>query len=170
MDIKAAGQLDLSAFKALQKAHKGAMYYISIMLIGIAVGEFLFELMFLGVAESFRIGWPLLVVAVVLALLIFAAPRLSYRQLGRLKDAVSEYEFGDEGFKVVSRQDGMETSGQYSYDMIEKVVELPEYIFIYQTKNAAFPIEKATIEGGTAEDIRAIFAPRLGKKYIVRKG
>ena len=89
MDIKAAGRLDLSAFKALQKAHKGAMYYISIMLIGIAVGEFLFELMFLGVAESFRIGWPLLVVAVVLALLIFAAPRLSYRQLGRLKDAVN---------------------------------------------------------------------------------
>ena len=169
MNIKATGKLDVRTLKTLQKAHKGAMYYIAIAVMCASIVTFIISLLALGVKESFKTGWELLACAGLLALLVFAAPRLSYNQLGRFKDAESEYRFGDESFIALTSKDGINQQAEYSYDMIDKVIETKEFIFIYQTKNTAFYVDKATVEGGTAEDIRAIFQPRLGKKYIIRK-
>ena len=169
MNIRAKGKLDFRTHKALQKAHMGIIYYIGIAMIGLSIAEFCFELLSRGAAEGFKTAWLFLAAAAYWALLVFGIPRLTYKKLGRLKDSVSEYAFGDAGLTAYMSKDGIKQQAEISYDIIEKVIETREFFFIYQTKNTAFYVDKKTLEGGTAEDIRAKFAPRLGKKYIVRK-
>ncbi|MBR5947354.1 MAG: YcxB family protein [Clostridia bacterium] len=169
MNIKASGRLDIRALKSLQRAHGGIMRLLSIIVGGFALLSFILMLLFLGLKAGFKIGWMLLLAGSVLMLLVFAAPRMTYKQLGKLKDVLNEYSFTDGEFTVATRMDGMDSVATFSYDLIEKAMETPEFFFIYQTKHTAFPVDKATIDGGTADELKEKLMKTLGNKYTVRR-
>lgn len=169
MNIKASGKLDFRAFKSLQRAHEGIMHYIGSFVGAFALLSFVLELLLFGLKEGLKTGWPLLVVVAILALLTFYLPKISYKQLGKLKDVLNEYSFTDGEFTVATRLDGMDSVAKYSYDLIEKAIETPEFFFVYQTKRTAFPVDKATIEGGKADELKEKLMKTLGKKYTVRR-
>lgn len=96
-------------------------------------------------------------------------PKIRYKALAKLKNAENEYVFCDDVFRVFTKTEVYDGKAEVEYSLFVKVYETSKYIFMYQTNNQVFPIDKSTIEGGTVEDIRAKLMPYLGKKYIICK-
>ncbi len=86
-----------------------------------------------------------------------------------MKGVENEYVFTDE--KIFVTSNGAEYSGQaeIEYTLLVKAYETSEYFFLYQTKNQVFIVNKATIQNGTAGDIRNKLSSFLNKKYIICK-
>ena len=87
----------------------------------------------------------------------------------KMKDAVNEYIFLDDMIKVFTKSDEYNGEAKIEYSLFAKVYETSKYLFMYQTNNQAFVIDKSTIEGGTTEDIRMKLYSFLGDKYIICK-
>ena len=52
--------------------------------------------------------------------------------------------------------------------MIPKAIETLDYLFIFQTRNQTFIVDKSTIVNGTIDDIRAKLIQYPHTKYIVK--
>lgn len=101
--------------------------------------------------------------------LYFVFPRMQYRALDKMKGIENEYTFCNEGIKVTSKHELYNGDAELKYSMIPKVMETSAYLFIYQSKNQVFIVDKSTITGGSIEDIRQKLIPHLKKKYIICK-
>jgi len=116
-------------------------------------------------------GWYyLLVIGLVLLLeyyLYFVFPVLQYNALGKLKETVNDYTFNDDTMKVSSQNPVYAGESELQYDMFWKAYETSKNFFLYQTKNQVFVVDKSTITGGTAEDIRSKLSEALKEKYII---
>ena len=77
------------------------------------------------------------------------------------------YVFGEDGIKANARGAGIETGGEMAYTTFMRVIESSRYFFIFQSKNQAFLVDKSTIEGGTAEQIRSRLSAVEGIKYTL---
>lgn len=95
----------------------------------------------------------------------------------RFKEWIPEYsfEFGDESVKmsavVINKANERADSGDMTldYSQLKKAFECSEYIFITTPHGQTFGLNKASIENGTAEDIRNKLQAALGKKYKITK-
>ncbi|MBR3299177.1 MAG: YcxB family protein [Clostridia bacterium] len=170
MNIKASGKTDQKTVKAMFHAGMGKLSLIGFLLSGLMIGFFIYESV-RGGSGPYSAFW-LVIALPLLALTVFVhffIPKLAYDRLGNYRDCRYDYEFRDELFTIRSSLEGEDAVGSRSYDSVARVIETSEYFFIYQTANNALAVDKSTIEGGTAEDIRAKLAPGLGKSYVLRK-
>lgn len=93
----------------------------------------------------------------------------------RFKEWIPEYsfEFGNERVKMsaelVNKANERTDSGDMAldYSLLKKAFECSEYIFITTPYGQTFGFSKASIENGTAEDIRNKLQTVLGKKYRI---
>ena len=99
----------------------------------------------------------------------FLLPKMQYRLLAKLRETENEFIFGEESFRVISRSAAYQGEAEMRYELIVKVIENSRYFFIYQTNNQVYAVDKETITGGSAEDIRKRMEPGLGKKYMICK-
>lgn len=99
----------------------------------------------------------------------FLLPKMQYRLLAKLKGTENEFIFGEESFRVLSHTEAYQGEAEIRYELIAKVIENSRYFFIYQTNNQVYAVDKETITGGSAEDIRKCMEPGLGKKYMICK-
>ena len=99
----------------------------------------------------------------------FLLPRIQYKALAKLKDAENEYVFCDNVLKTYTKSKEYNGEAEIEYSLFVKVYETSKYLFLYQTNNQVLIVDKNTIEGGTAEDIRNKLSTSVKEKYIVCK-
>lgn len=97
----------------------------------------------------------------------FILPRITYKSQNKLADIGGTIVFTDTEIKVESVSANYSGTSVIDYSVIVKVIETGKYLFIFQNRATAYVVEKSSIEGGTANDLREKFMPMLGKKYIL---
>ncbi|MBQ3005583.1 MAG: YcxB family protein [Clostridia bacterium] len=94
-------------------------------------------------------------------------PKIQYNSMLKMKNFRDEYFFSDEAFiDTVSNEEYNERT-EIRYSMLFKVYETSQYFFIFRNKIEAYVVDKSTIEGGTAEDIRNKLSEVLKDKYYI---
>ncbi len=100
----------------------------------------------------------------------FFTGKIRYRRLGSMQGIVNSYVFHQDAMEVTSNGTGYNADGEIQYCLIKKVKETSAYFFIFMNNNQAFIVDKSTITGGTADQIREYLATWVDeKKYIVCK-
>lgn len=89
--------------------------------------------------------------------------------MAKMKDAVNEYVFQDNVMQVATKSESYNGEAEIQYAVIVKVMETSAYFFLFQTNSQVLLVEKSSVTGGTAEDIRNKFMPLIGDKYIICK-
>lgn len=94
--------------------------------------------------------------ALALAVSIFAlyTAKKAYSRAGKMKDVKNEYVFSDNGIQETSIGNGFESKTAFAYTDIIKVVETKNFFFLYISKQQAYIIDKQTLIGGTAEELK----------------
>lgn len=174
MEIYAKCKFDYESIKALSHA---SMYrrvrpktaLVTMLILGcILLGVEMYYGIFWGV-EYVSFSNLLVVIAVVgvAFFMYWGIPKLHYKQLDKMKNTENEYIFCDEVIKVSSKGEVYNGGGELKYSTIPKVIETSKYLFVFQSKNQAYLIEKATITNGTVDDIREKLKQYVKKKYVV---
>ena len=86
-----------------------------------------------------------------------------------MKDIENNYLFNDNVLKVSSKSEEYSGEAEIEYSLFTKVYETSAYFFLFQTNNQAFIIDKSTIEGGSADDIRNKLTSFVKDKYFICK-
>ncbi len=176
MEIRAKCRFDFNSIRALthlslfKKANPKkritfwsvafAILFIIIIFEIIAFGADTILLVLLGV----EIVWLIL-----MYFWYFIIPKMQYKSLAKMKDAENEYIFCDNVLKVFTKSQEYNGEAEIEYSLFVKVYETTQYLFLYQTNNQVFIVDKSTVEGGTAEDIRNKLSTYVKNKYIICK-
>ena len=173
MQIRASCKIDYDSIKALthlslfrksdpkKRMLTGAIIYL--FLAGVLIRDMV-------IFSDLRDINLLLVVIAVLALecfLYFLYPRIQYNAAANLKNVENVYLFCDDVLKISSKGNLYNGESEIGYSFFVKAFETSRYFFLFQTKRQVFVIDKNTIEGGTAADIRNQLASRIKGKYII---
>lgn len=178
MEIHASGKLDFRTIKALWRASGGGHRALRIILLAVyalltawcGYNAYRYDYVYYQKPTRFTLLFVFcLVMLVLLIVSTLRIPNRSYKLLGKRRDAVNEFVFRDDHFEVTSHADGYEASGSIAYTQLEKAIESPEFFFLYETKRTCYPVDKATIENGMAEELAEKLKTVLGKNYKVRK-
>ena len=174
MEIKAKGKLDLDAIKALTHLSmfrkgdpKKRMTLLSVLYIILAL-----DLVILGAINGFDKFTVILVAFAVVVVAIesymyFAVPKIKYKAMAKLKDAENEYLFMDSSVKITTSVAEYSGEGEMEYTLFVRAYETSRYLFLYQTKNQAFIIDKSSVENSDFEQIRKSLLSAIGEKYVV---
>lgn len=172
MEIKATGKLTLDAIGTLLHAtmFRGKSPKREIVKISAVIALFLaFSLVWLLLFENAEFFAYMLAVAVMIIFLLvygwFILPRIRYKALGKMKEFVNEYTFGEESFAVSGNNGEYSENTETRYSAISKVIETEKYIFIFQTPSSALVLEKSTVVGDISQ-IRYRLRSVQNMKYI----
>lgn len=99
----------------------------------------------------------------------FIIPKIQYKSLAKMKNVENEYVFCDNVLKVFTKSQEYNGEAEIEYSLFIKVYETSRYLFLYQTNNQVFIIDKSSVEGGTVEEIRNQLSAFVKDKYIVCK-
>ena len=176
MEIKAKCKFDFDSIRALthltmfKKANPKkrlifwsvafAILVVVIILEIIAFGMDLILLVLLGV----EILW-----LVLMCFWYFIIPKTQYKSLAKMKETENEYIFCDNVLKTFTKSNEYNGEAEIEYSLFVKVYETSQYLFLYQTNNQVFIVDKSTIENGTVEEIRSKLSAFVKDKYIICK-
>ena len=173
MEIHASGKFDYRTMKALQKVTTGTQTTVmtavlsacTVFTAGLAVVRIMN-----GSDARYSIMGPVLVLGMLIVWIATAAylPKKAYNQLGKRAEMITEYVFRDDDFAVDQTEPGFNGSSTVSYNQLTRVVETPEFFFLYITKTTAHPVDKATFKGGAAEQLAARLRT-ANVQYVVKK-
>ena len=99
--------------------------------------------------------------------LYFLLPKIRYKALAKMKETENEYVFCDDVLRAYTKSQEYNGEAVIEYSLFVKVYETSKYFFLYQTNNQVFIVDKNTIEGGTAEQIRSRLSAVEGIKYTL---
>ena len=174
MPIKASCKYDLNAVRALihlsmfKKANPKKRLMLWIILFAISCILIIAEAIVLGYARVLMCVLCINIFAVaLLCFWFFAAPKIRYKALAKMQDVENLYIFYDDCLKVFSGSKEYTGEAEIAYSLFVKVYETSEYIFLYQTKNQVFVVDKSTVADGTVEDIRSRLSDFAREKYII---
>lgn len=176
MEINAKCKFDFDSIRALthltmfKKANpkKRLMFwsvdftilFVVIILEIIAFGMDLILLVLLGV----NILWLLL-----MYFWYFIIPKIQYKALAKMKESENQYVFHDDVLRAFTKSQEYNGEAVIEYSLFVKVYETSKHFFMYQTNNQVFIVDKSTIVGGTAEEIRNKLSAFVKDKYILCK-
>ena len=176
MEIKAKCKYDLDSVKALthltmyKKAdpkRRLIFWSVAFLILFIII---VFEIFAFGMDTMLFV---LLGVEILGFLLIyfwyFIIPKIQYKSLAKMKDAENEYVFCDNVLKAITKSQEYNGEAKIEYTLFIKIYETSKYLFLYQTNNQVFIVDKSTIKGGTSEDIRNKLSAYVKDKYIICK-
>ena len=174
MEIRAKCKFDFESIRALthlslfKKANPKKRLLTWSIISGILAVIIILEMIIFSDAMLIE----LLCVAVILFLLgylYFLLPKIRYKALAKMKAAENEYIFCDNVLKTFTKSQEYNGEAEVEYSLFVKVYETSRHLFLYQTNNQVFIIDKNTIEGGTAEDIRNKLSSFVKDKYVICK-
>ena len=174
MEITAKGVFDYDSIRALtyvsiykKKNPRKYFIWMNIWCIGLAL-LILTEMILFG---PDRQSIMLIIVDAVLVLLNFYLyfwfAKIQYNALHLMKNTVNTYHFHENRIKVFSAGAQYSGEAELQYSMIPKVMETQKYLFIFQSKNQAYVVDKTTIVNGSMEDIRTKLHQSSKAKYIL---
>lgn len=175
MEIKAKCKFDFESIKALthlslfKKADPQKSFLTWSIISTILAVIIVLEMIIFSDAMLIE----LLCLAIVLFLfecyLYFLLPKIRYKAMAKMKGAENEYVFCDTVLKIFTKSNEYNGKAEIEYSLFVKAYETSRYLFLYQTRNQVFVVDKFTVEGGTSEDIRNKLATHVKDKYIICK-
>ena len=175
MEIRAKCKFDFESIRALihlslfKKANPKKRFLTWSIILAILAVIIILEMIIFS--DAMLIEW--LCVAIIFFLLacylFFLLPKIRYKALAKMKDAENEYIFCDNVLKTFTKSTEYHGEAEIEYSLFVKVYETSRHLFLYQTNNQVFIVDKNTIEGGTAEDIRNKLSFYVKDKYIICK-
>mgnify|MGYP003291408982 CR=1 FL=1 len=175
MEIRAKCKFDFVSIRALthlslfKKANPQKSFFTWTIISAILAVVIILEMIIFS--DTMLIG--LLCVAIILFLLecylYFLLPKIRYNALAKMKNAENQYIFCDNVLKALTNSIEYNGEAEIEYSFFVKVYETNKYLFLYQTNNQVFIVDKFTIEGGTIEEIRNKLSTFVKDKYIICK-
>ncbi len=175
MEIKAKCKFDFESIRALtylslfKKANPKKRFLTWSIISAILAVVIILEMIVFSDAMLIE----LLCVAGVLFLLesylYFLLPKIRYKALAKMKDAENQYIFCNNVLKAFTKSQEYNGEAEIEYSLFVKVYETTKHLFLYQTNNQVFIVDKGTIEGGTVEEIRNELSSFVKDKYIICK-
>lgn len=104
-------------------------------------------------------------------LFIWLLPKIKYRNIKSKQNAENKYVFTDENIQFLQDATGVNSSASIEYSAVYRVYETNGffYIFLYTNKWAAYIVDKSTVTGGTAMDLRMLLIQKIGAdKYKIK--
>lgn len=176
MEITASSKFDLASITALcrvemfGKTKPKNKIILFVVTYGILFAAVLAGILFLEpMTEMYVMLGVIVAVFLVYGYLYFFVPKLRYNALAKMKEAEIHYVFGDDTVKISTKAGDYNSETEVGYSVFFRAFETSRYFFLFQTKNQVILVDKAAIQGGSAEQIREKFAPLLGKRYCVCK-
>lgn len=172
MEIKAKCKYDYETCKAVSRidAYRKsnpkkvvvfrAVLCVALLLLNFAVVKFC------EMPTGYGVTVAVVIVLVIDMFVYFAMPKIQYNSMSKMKDVENNYVFYDDEFTAVSVSEHLNAKDALKYSIMIKAYETEKYFFIYISKRQLFTVDKSTLEGGTAEDLRDKLFSVLGKKYI----
>lgn len=141
----------------------------------VILSSIIFILLFiLGIIIFFKIDRALSymilmfsVISGVIAYMFIKLPSIQYASMGSSKDAVCNYIFYDDELHTqMTYVDGrIISTSAVKYDIIFKVIENSEYIFIFQNKRSLYIVEKNTVNSDELDELIAFLKKQCPMKY-----
>ena len=173
MEIQAECKFDLPAVTALTRLQwAGRIDPRKVLAIHlcISIGVVLFSGYFM-LTDPQPSGITLFIAALALAPLdcvfYFLLPRGQFKALGKQQNGENTYIFGENSIKITSQSQGSTGSSEMEYSVFVKICETSRYFFLFLNKGQAFIVDKTTVRGGTAREIRKRLTARANCKYVI---
>ena len=172
MEIKAKCKFDYETCKAISRVDAYRKSNPKKIVISRTVFCIALTMLNFAVASSgdIDIGYTIAIAAALVLLIdmfmYFVMPGIQYNSMSKMKNIGNDYVFYDEEFTVASESEEFSGHNVTKYTILVKVYETEKHFFIYISKRQLFVVDKATLEGGTAEDLSKKLSSVLGKKYI----
>ena len=99
----------------------------------------------------------------------FIIPKIRYKALAKMKEVENEYIFFDNVLKTFTKSQEYNGEAEIEYSLFVRVYETTKHLFLYQTNNQVFIVDKSTIDGGIIEDVRNKLTAFVKDKYIICK-
>ncbi len=99
--------------------------------------------------------------------IFFVLPRLQYKNMADLRNAENRFIFRDDGFDVVTDGEHQHAEAKVSYSALVRVVETRAYIYLFQTKNQTFIVDRKSISAEEMPVLRRCIAEKIGKRYSI---
>jgi len=96
----------------------------------------------------------------------FLMPKIAYQSQKKTHDGISfEFVFTDEEMKIKSINPMFTVDEALHYELLFKIYETQNYIYLFIRKRSAYIVKKSDIIGDPSE-LTNLLQNRLGKKYI----
>ena len=176
MNIQALGTLDFEAVRALtlisfykHRTPKKRMLW-SCILFGLLIALIIVEMFLFGFNSTLLILLCLTLLMLGLRFfLYFVLPKKQYEAMGNMQNAVNHYVFDDETITVKTVTDQYNGEAIINYSALVKAYETQKYIFFYQIDNSAYVVDKSSVSGGSADELKAKLVSFIGDKYCICK-
>ena len=96
-------------------------------------------------------------------------PKIRYRSMANLKNISNEYIFTEKSLLVTTHNSDYDGKAEIAYSLFVKAYETSRYLFLFQTNNQVYIVNKSTLIGGTIEEIRNMLCSYLNQKYMICK-
>lgn len=175
MEIKAKCKLDYDACRALahlnmfRKANPKKQFMAWVIFTVIFALAMVFAMIIFHDVEFLEYLCLLMVCFLLMCFMYFVIPKISFKNMVRMQEAVNEYIFCDDVIKAFTKSPEYNSEAIIEYSLFVRVYETSKYLFLYQTNNQVFCVDKDTIEGGTIEEIRNKLTAYVKNKYIICK-
>lgn len=175
MDIRAKCKFDFESIRALthlslfKKANPKKRFLTWSIISATLAVIIILEMIIFSDAMFIELLCLAIIIFLLECYLYFLLPKITYKALAKMKGAENEYIFCDNVLKIFTISQEYNGEAEIEYSLFVRVYETTKYLFLYQTNNQVFVIDKKTIENGTAEDIRNKLSTYAKDKYIICK-
>lgn len=173
MEIKASSKYDYITVTMLQRFHFRMRFKLLNILIFVVTVFMVFSFTLMAVYSY--IPFNVMVTGAAFTLMLaammftyFCMPKIQYKNDKINKDAENTFLFKQE-IEIISKNNYQTTMSTQNYNAIWRIYENKNYIYMFLDPNKAEIVDKSTIEGGTAEDLRMLLISKIGAdKYKVK--
>lgn len=181
MEIKASSKYDWMTIKKLNNFHFFVRFRVFTIVVAIVFAAYIITvvgripsiILFTKLyGFSFDYIRDIVFYVVFMMLWVFwflAMPKIRYKRDYFGKDSKNDFVFTDENIKLTQTQELHSSESVLSYNAIWRVYESKEFIYMYIGKRRVYIVDKSTIEGGTALDLRMLLVQKIGAdKYKIK--
>lgn len=174
MEVHASCKMDLDAIKALirlemfKKADPRKRMIFWSIVYGVLLTVCIVNWILFGFNTS---NFAYVLVAILAPLLVFymyfIVPKIRYKAMQGMRQSENKYVFLDDMLKISTAGQEYNGTAEVGYTLLVRAYETSHYFFLFETKNQVFLVDKSTLTGGTAEEIRSKLTSVLRSKYIL---
>lgn len=174
MEIRASSKYDWETIKQFNKFHNFTK--AKVLNVVVIVTDVICALLFLLALSIDILDFELMMLYVlilflnlVLVFARFVLPKIQYKQNKLLHGVENKITFEEDQMLIEQHGENTNATATMKYDAIWKVYEAKEYIYIYVNSRQAYIVDKSTVVGGTAMNLRMFLVKNVGmSKYKVK--
>lgn len=167
MEIKASSNYDWETIRTFTNFHNLNRHRTLNVIILLMEAFMMFVFVFAAVSGTFTTGllpsfclflfWNAAIIFV-----LFGLPKIQYNKNKIAKDSENHFVFTENEFSMTSNSGLHNGTSVVRYDGIWRIYETKKYIYLYINPRQSYIVNKATVEGGTAVDLRVFLVKSVG--------